>query len=94
MVVYDVTKRPTFENVVKWLKELKANAEPDIIVMLVGNKIDLCGDNPQAREVSQEEAQQLADEHKAHFEETSATRNINVKDTFQFLMQSILNTHS
>ena len=40
LVLYDITKRKTFENLDKWIKELKENADPDVIVMLVGNKVD------------------------------------------------------
>ena len=42
--MYDVTKRDTFDHVKKWLEELKDHAEPDIVVVLVGNKIDLVND--------------------------------------------------
>lgn len=41
LIVYDVTKNVSFEHVEKWLKELKDNADPNIVVMLVGNKSDL-----------------------------------------------------
>ena len=38
---YDISKRVTFDNVVRWLKELRDHAEPNIVVMLAGNKSDL-----------------------------------------------------
>ena len=41
LVVYDVTKSATFESVDKWLKELRENAEEDIVIILIGNKSDL-----------------------------------------------------
>ena len=34
------------------MQELKANAEPDIVIMLVGNKFDLVESDPKARKVS------------------------------------------
>ena len=37
----DISKRLTFENVERWLKELRTHADPSIVVMLVGNKCDL-----------------------------------------------------
>lgn len=40
-MVYDISKQQTFENVERWLAELRENADKDIIVMLVGNKTDL-----------------------------------------------------
>ena len=87
MVVYDVTKRSTFDNVVRWIKELKANAEPDIVVMIVGNKVDLCTEDPSLRKVTKEEGEKLASSQKAMFEETSAVQNINVKSAFEALME-------
>ena len=41
LVVYDITKSVTFENVERWLKELRDHADPNIVIMLVGNKSDL-----------------------------------------------------
>ncbi len=41
LLVYDISKRVTFENVERWLKELKDHAEANIVVLLVGNKCDL-----------------------------------------------------
>jgi GTPase SAR1 family protein len=40
LLVYDITKEKSFESVTKWMDELKHQAEPDIIIMLVGNKVD------------------------------------------------------
>jgi hypothetical protein len=39
LLVYDISKRGTFENVERWLKELRDHAEPSIVIMLVGNKV-------------------------------------------------------
>ncbi len=41
LLVYDIAKGATFENVEKWLKEMRDFADRDIVVMLVGNKSDL-----------------------------------------------------
>ncbi len=51
LLVYDVTKASTFTNCSKWLKELKENAEPDVVVLLIGNKIDLVEKDPSSRQV-------------------------------------------
>ena len=52
LIVYDITKRSTYDNVTWWLKELRKGAGKDIAVMLVGNKSDL----ESKREVNEEEA--------------------------------------
>ena len=41
IIVYDLTKSKTFQNIQKWYAELKDNAEQDITIMLLGNKADL-----------------------------------------------------
>jgi len=41
VVVYDVTKAPTLEKAKSWVKELQRQANPNIVIALVGNKLDL-----------------------------------------------------
>lgn len=41
LVVYDIAKELTFENIERWLRELHDHADQNIIIMLVGNKSDL-----------------------------------------------------
>jgi Rab family protein len=94
LVVYDVTKEKTFDNVVRWVEELKYHAEPDIVIVLVGNKVDLVERNPSLRKVSKETARKLADEYQMLFEETSAITSENVNDVFEKLLQEILQTKS
>ena len=56
LLVYDITKQDSYRNVEKWLKELKENAEKEMVVILVGNKCDL----KHLRAVSIEEAKDFA----------------------------------
>ena len=51
LVVYDVTKRNTFDNVLQWLSDLRNGGERGCVVALVGNKIDLLERNTTNREV-------------------------------------------
>ena len=39
--MYDITKHNTFENIDRWFKELRENADNNIVILLVGNKSDL-----------------------------------------------------
>lgn len=41
LLVYDVTNRESFENLIKWLEETKTYANEKITIMLIGNKTDL-----------------------------------------------------
>ena len=54
LLVYEVTKEPSFQNAKKWMDELKQHADPDIVIMLVGNKVDLVESNPSVRRVGRE----------------------------------------
>jgi small GTP-binding protein len=67
----------TFENVERWLKELRDHAEPNIVVMLVGNKSDL----KHRRAVPTEEALAFAENNNLAFIETSALDSTGVEVT-------------
>ena len=41
MMVYDITKRKTFENLIHWLSQLQQFSDKNMVIMLVGNKSDL-----------------------------------------------------
>ena len=41
IIVYDITNRKSFENIINWHNEIKNNAPEDSVLFLVGNKIDL-----------------------------------------------------
>ena len=89
LVVYDVTKRNTFDNVLQWLSDLRNGGERGCVVALVGNKIDLLERNTRKREVSYEEAEELAQRNGLLFYETSALSSAKVNDAFEDLLQNI-----
>ena len=76
------------------MEEVKEHAEPDIVIMLVGNKLDLCEKKPADRRVSTERAEQFAMENGLLFLETSAVEDVNVRDVFELLVQEIYNVKS
>ena len=92
LLVYDVTRRITFENCIKWYKELKVFTDQDCVICIVGNKCDLIEGNPKRREVSKEEGKNFARQNKTLFFETSAKKNSNVVEYFEELLQQIYNT--
>lgn len=69
------------------LYELRQNAEPDCVIYLVGNKVDLAESNESARQVTYEEAAALASENRLHFVETSAVSNYKVTEAFESLLE-------
>ncbi|MBA0586874.1 ras-related protein RABA2a [Gossypium raimondii] len=85
LLVYDVTKPTTFENVSRWLKELRDHADSNIVIMLIGNKTDL----KHLRAVSTEDGQSYAEKEGLSFIETSALEAINVEKAFQTILSEI-----
>ncbi len=86
-----MTKKLTFTDTQRWLNELKQYVEPDCVVMLIGNKVDLCDRNDKKREVPIEEAKNYAKENNLMFYETSAYSNLGVNECFEDLLQEIYN---
>ena len=62
LLVYDIAKHLTYENVERWLKELRDHADTNIVIMLVGNKSDL----RHLRAVPTDEARAFAGEAVLH----------------------------
>jgi GTPase SAR1 family protein len=75
----------TFENVERWLKELRDHADSNIVIMLVGNKSDL----RHLRSVATEEAQAFCEKEGLSFIETSALESTNVEKAFQQILTEI-----
>eukprot|EP00042_Codosiga_hollandica_P035532 m.264171 g.264171 ORF g.264171 m.264171 type:complete len:162 (+) comp54656_c0_seq2:3-488(+) len=82
LIVYDITKRTTYDHVKLWLQEVQAHTAEDTVVMLVGNKCDL----RHLRAVSTEEARKLAAENGMSFIETSALDATNVSQAINQIM--------
>ncbi|KAK1264026.1 Ras-related protein RABA6b [Acorus gramineus] len=85
MLVYDITRRSTFESLTRWLEELRHFGDPDMVIALVGNKSDLS----EAREVAEEEGRELAELEGICFMETSALKNTNVEEAFLEMITQI-----
>eukprot|EP00927_Polykrikos_kofoidii_P080798 TRINITY_DN7775_c0_g1_i4.p1 TRINITY_DN7775_c0_g1~~TRINITY_DN7775_c0_g1_i4.p1 ORF type:complete len:215 (-),score=30.39 TRINITY_DN7775_c0_g1_i4:100-744(-) len=94
LLVYDVTRQATFQNCLKWREELLQNAEPNIVIMLVGNKVDLVEKEPMARQVHYDAATEFARQHGLFFSEASAVTSYNVKHIFEHLLQEVYNQGS
>ena len=77
-IVYDITDKKSFENVLTWLNECRDTCYKDILICLIGNKSDLEG----KRVISYEEGKNFADENNLLFFETSAKNGSNIKECF------------
>lgn len=82
LLVYDIAKHLTYENVERWLRELRDHADQNIVIMLVGNKSDL----RHLRSVPTDEAKLFAERNGLSFIETSALDSTNVETAFQNIL--------
>lgn len=76
LLVYDITRRDTFNHLTRWLEEARQNSNSNMAIMLIGNKSDL----EHRRAVSFKEGEQFAKENGLIFLETSAKTAANVED--------------
>ncbi|XP_022133444.1 ras-related protein RABC2a-like [Momordica charantia] len=92
ILVYDVTRRETFTNLLNiWAKEVELYlTNHECIKILVGNKVDRGSE----RVVSTEEGMAVAAEHKSMFLECSAKTRENVDRCFRDLCLKILKVPS
>lgn len=82
LLVYDISKHGTYENVERWLKELRDHADSNIVISLVGNKSDL----RHLRSVPSDEAKAFSEKNGVSFIETSALDSTNVEQAFQTIL--------
>ena len=87
IVVYDITKKKSFEFIDKWIEDVKnERGEDNVILCIVGNKSDLSDE----RQVSTEEGEQKAKVLGANiFMETSTKVGYNVKNLFKKIAKSL-----
>ncbi|KAL5216492.1 hypothetical protein ABZP36_007893 [Zizania latifolia] len=78
LLVYDITRRETFNHLASWLEDARQHATANMAIMLIGNKCDLS----HRRAVSYEEGEQFAKEHGLMFMEASAKTAQNVEEAF------------
>lgn len=85
MLVYDITKRQSFDHMARWLEELRAHADKNLVIMLIGNKSDL----GTLRVVPTEDAKEFAARESLFFMETSALEATNVENAFRTALTEI-----
>jgi len=85
-VVYDVTDQYSFQNAARWLEEIQAHSNEEMIIALVGNKAD----QEEKRKISREQGEAFAKENNLLFFETSARKGTQVDDAFYQVSSDIL----
>lgn len=86
LLLYDITKRASFEHLTTWIDDLREYADSNTEIILVGNKSDL----EEQRVVTKEEIKNFADKHKVNFVEVSAKNGTNVVLLFEKLVNQMI----
>ena len=86
IVFYDVTSKESLEKALIWADNLE-KASKNGVIMLLGNKVDICQNDPSMRKVETEYAKLIADQRNFLFFETSALNKENVSLAFEKLAE-------
>lgn len=94
IVMFDLTQRLTFQNTVKWKKDLDAKCTlPDgtsVPCLLLANKCDL-----KHREVEQAEIEEVCKEHDfIGWTEISVKEGLMIEESMRFLIEEMMAKHS
>ena len=84
-VVYDITKKSSFDSIERWVNDLTGTADKKITIIIIGNKCDL----EEQRQVSKQEGEEKAGKLEVAFLETSAFSGENLEKAFELLINEI-----
>ena len=87
LLIYDITNKATFENITKWINDIRQSRGKTLPVVLCGNKCDL----EDRRVIPTEMGKKKAEENGMSFIETSCKDGINIDEAFMELVKLIFN---
>lgn len=87
LLVYDVTDEASFGAVENWMRQIDANANKDVVKLLIANKCD-CDEKD--RKVTSADGKSIADKYGMKFFETSAKMNVNIDEAFSTIAEDIV----
>ncbi|XP_044159696.1 ras-related protein Rab-26 [Bufo gargarizans] len=85
LLLYDITSKTSFDNIQAWLTEIHEYAQKDVVIMLLGNKVD----STHERVVKIEDGERLAKEYGVPFMETSSKNGLNVELAFTAIAKEL-----
>lgn len=83
-IIFDVTNEKSFNDLQKWIDALN-KIEKNLIIVIVGNKIDLI----EERKISKEQAETFSIDKNIHYFETSAKNKEGIDDFLTYLVTEI-----
>ena len=86
ILIYDITNIKSYDNIKKWINEIKEEISENVTIVLIGNKID----NEKERKISKAQGEKLANDYNVSFFETSAKTGQGVNESVFYLVQKIL----
>ena len=84
-VVYDITRKQSFDSVDRWINDIKAAADKNLTIIIIGNKCDL----EDQRQVSKEQGEEKAKSNDVAFMETSAFSGENLDKAFDKMVNEV-----
>ena len=79
IIVYSIENADSFNNIEKWLNDIKTQSNPDVKIFLIGNKADL----EDKRKITKATGEKFCQDHQiSFFAETSAKTGFNVENVF------------
>ena len=86
ILIYDVTNMQSYENVKNWIAQIREEANPNVVIYLAGNKVDV---TEEEKIVKTEDGKKTANEFNLPFYETSAKNGININKIFEDLVEKV-----
>ena len=84
-VVYDITRKGSFESIEKWVNDLTSTADKKLTIVVIGNKCDL----EDQRQITKEQGEEKANKLEVAFLETSAFSGENLDKAFEMMVNEI-----
>ena len=85
ILIYDITNEDSFDNIISWVKDIQKSRNENVIIYLIGNKIDLI----EERKISNESGKKIAIDQNMKFIEVSAKWDLNISDVVYNLVFDI-----
>ena len=85
LLMYDITNDKTYSNIQKWITQIKEETSSNIVVFIIGNKIDL----EKERVISYDDGKNLAEQYQYPFFEASSKTAVNINEIFENIAEKV-----